>query len=152
MHLSSDVIKERISVPLLHIAETTGRSIKEKGIQKVLLLGTKYTMELDFYKDILKNQFGIEVLIPSAEDRDIVHQVIYDELAKGIISEDSKARYKEIIKKSELEGAQGAILGCTEIPLLIQSNDCDIPVFDTTRIHAKAAVAFALSEIAQTNN
>lgn len=152
MHLSADTIKEKIDVPLLHIAEVTGLSIQKEGIRKVLLLGTKYTMELDFYKDILEDQFGIEVLIPSADDRDVVHQVIYDELAKGIISEDSKARYVAIIKKSELEGAEGVILGCTEIPLLIQSNDCDIPVFDTTRIHAQAAVAFALSEMPQINN
>ncbi|TMM57419.1 aspartate/glutamate racemase family protein [Maribacter algarum] len=150
MHLSADKIKENINVPLLHIAEATGKSIQDKGIQKVLLLGTKYTMELDFYKDILKEQFGIEVLIPSSEDRDTVHQVIYDELSKGIISKDSKAKYVEIIKKSESNGAEAAILGCTEIPLLIQSEDCDIPVFDTTKIHAQAAVDFALAEMTQT--
>lgn len=144
MHLSADTIKQKISVPLLHIAEVTGRAIQEKGIQKVLLLGTKYTMELDFYKDILKNQFGIQVLIPEADDRLIIHQVIYDELAKGIISEDSKEQYQQIIKNSELEGAEGVVLGCTEIPLLIKQEDCDVPVFDTTKIHAAAAVNFAL--------
>ncbi len=150
MHLSADKIKETINIPLLHIAEATGKSIREQGIQKVLLLGTKYTMELDFYKDILREQFGIEVLIPSPEDRDIVHQVIYDELAKGIISEDSKTQYREIIKKSESDGAEAVVLGCTEIPLLIQSKDCDIPVFDTTKIHAQTAVEFALAGMTQT--
>lgn len=149
MHLSADTIKAKIGVPLLHIAEATGQAIQANGIEKVLLLGTKYTMELDFYKDLLKEQFGIEVIIPSAEDRAVVHQVIYEELSKGIISEESKARYVDIIKKSEGEGAQAVVLGCTEIPLLIQSQDCDIPVFDTTKIHAKAAVEFALSKSTQ---
>ncbi len=146
MHLCADAIKEKISIPLLHIAEVCGEVIKKKGCQKVLLLGTKYTMELDFYKDILKSQYGIEVVIPVAEDREIVHEVIYTELAKGIVLEDSKKRYIEIIKKSEAEGVEAVILGCTEIPLLIQQDDCDIPVIDTTAIHAKAAVEFAISE------
>lgn len=145
MHLSADSIKEKINVPLLHIAEVTGKALQEKGCQKVLLLGTKYTMELDFYKDIIKNQFGIEVLVPSKEDREVVHHVIYTELAKGIISADSKKKYQEIIKKSESEGAEGVILGCTEIPLLIQQEDCDITVVDTTKVHAEAAVEFAVS-------
>ncbi|WP_281543199.1 aspartate/glutamate racemase family protein [Maribacter aestuarii] len=145
MHLSVNVIRKRITVPLLHIAEVAGKVVQEKGCHKVLLLGTKYTMELDFYKDILKNQFGIEVLVPSEEDRKIIHQVIYDELAKGIISKDSKQKYLKIIKKSEEEGAQGVILGCTEIPLLISQEDCDIAVIDTTKEHVNAALNFALS-------
>ena len=145
MHLSADTIEQKIKVPLLHIAEVTGKTVQQKGCQKVLLLGTKYTMELDFYKDILKNQFGVEVMIPSKEDRETVHQVIYTELAKGIISESSKKQYLEIIKKSEKQGAQGVILGCTEIPMLIQQEDCAISVIDTTKVHAEAAVAFALS-------
>lgn len=150
MHLSADKIKANTNIPLLHIAEATGKAIQDKGIQKVLLLGTKYTMELDFYKDILKDQFGIDVLIPAADDRAIIHRVIYTELAKGIISKESKAAYVEIIKKSENEGAEGVVLGCTEIPLLIQAQDCNIPVFDTTKIHARAAVQFALAEMTQT--
>lgn len=145
MHLCADAIKEKTGIPLLHIAEVCGEEITKKGCKKVLLLGTKYTMELDFYKDILKNHYGIEVVIPAADDREIVHEVIYTELAKGIISEDSKKQYLEIIKKSEAEGVEAVILGCTEIPLLIQQDDCDIPVIDTTAIHAKAAVEFALS-------
>ncbi|WP_339627163.1 aspartate/glutamate racemase family protein [uncultured Maribacter sp.] len=144
MHLSVPTMKKSVSVPILHIAEVAGKAVKKKGCQKVLLLGTKYTMELDFYKDILKNQFGIEVMVPDSEDREMVHAIIYSELSKGIISKDSKSKYLEIIKKSEKEGAQGVILGCTEIPLLIQQEDCDIMVIDTTKEHAFAAVDFAL--------
>ncbi|MDO6820345.1 aspartate/glutamate racemase family protein [Zobellia sp. 1_MG-2023] len=145
MHLSVPKIEEKIEIPVLHIAEVAGEAVKSKGCKKVLLLGTKYTMELDFYKDILKNKFGIEVLIPSAEDRNTVHGVIYNELAKGIISEESKNKYLDIIGKAKKEGAEGVILGCTEIPLLIQQKDCDIAVIDTTLEHAYAAVNFALA-------
>lgn len=145
MHLSVPTMKKRLSIPILHIAEVAGNAVKNKGCQKVLLLGTKYTMELDFYKDILKNQFGIEVLIPNEADREIVHDIIYSELSKGIITEESKKLYLDIIKKSEKEGAQGVILGCTEIPLLIQQEDCDIVVIDTTKEHAYAAVEFAFA-------
>jgi len=143
MHLCADAINEKVNIPLLHIAEVCGEEIKRIDCKKVLLLGTKYTMELDFYKDILKNQYGIEVVIPAAEDRETIHEVIYTELAKGIISEKSKKQYLDIIEKSEVEGVEAVILGCTEIPLLIQQNDCNIPVIDTTEIHAKAAVKFA---------
>jgi aspartate racemase len=145
MHLSVPAIKEKITVPLLHIAEVAGEAVKKKGCNKVLLLGTKYTMELDFYKDILKNQFGIEVMIPNKEDRELVHTIIYTELAKGIITAASKQQYLDIIKKSEKDGAEGVILGCTEIPLLIKQEDCDIVVVDTTEEHAFAAVKFALN-------
>ncbi|MGB3152470.1 MAG: aspartate/glutamate racemase family protein [Maribacter sp.] len=144
MHLSADRMKEKIGIPVLHIAEVAGEAVKRNRCKKVLLLGTKYTMELDFYKDILKNQFGIEVVIPSKEDRDIVHNVIYTELAKGIITEKSKQQYLNIIEKAEKDGVQGVILGCTEIPLLIQQQDCRITVIDTTKEHAEAAVVFAL--------
>ena len=144
MHLSLPTMKQRVTVPILHIAEVTGKAVQAKGCKKVLLLGTKYTMELDFYTDILKNQFGIDVLIPNSEHREIVHRVIYDELAKGHINSASKAQYVSIIKKAEREGAEAVILGCTEIPLLIQQEDCDIPVFDTSLEHAYAAVEFSL--------
>jgi aspartate racemase len=145
MHLSVPTMKKSISIPLLHIAEVAGKAVQKKGYQKVLLLGTKYTMELDFYKDILKNQFGIEILIPNKEDRDVVHKVIYSELAKGIIKVDSKQYFLDTIKKAKKEGAQAVILGCTEIPLLIKQEDCDIAVIDTTKEHAYAAVKFALA-------
>ena len=144
MHLSVPTMKKSITVPILHIAEVAGNAVKEKSCEKVLLLGTKYTMELDFYKDILQQQFGIEVLVPNEVDREIVHNTIYTELSKGIITKESKQQYIDIIKKAEKEGAQGVILGCTEIPLLIQQEDCDIVVIDTTKEHAYAAVEFAL--------
>lgn len=144
MHLSVPAIKEAINVPLLHIAEVAGAVVKEKGSQKVLLLGTKYTMELDFYKDVLQKQFGVDVIIPNEQEREIVHSIIYTELAKGIITEKSKQQYLEIIKKAEKDGVDAVILGCTEIPLLIQQDDCDVLVIDTTKEHAYAAVDFAI--------
>ncbi len=144
MHLCADSIKENTGIPLLHIAEAAGKVIKAKGLKKVLLLGTKYTMGLDFFKNILKNQFGIETVVPTKMDQEVVHNIIYNELAKGNILPESRKAYQDIIKKSEDLGAEGVILGCTEIPLLIQQKHCDIPTFDTTKIHSEAAVAFAL--------
>ncbi|MCA0131612.1 aspartate/glutamate racemase family protein [Winogradskyella alexanderae] len=144
MHLCADHIKNNITIPFLHIAEATGSAIKKQEIDKVLLLGTKFTMERDFYKHILKEQFNIEVLIPSASDRDIIHNIIYGELVHGIITEKSRAAYQNIIEKSITKGAKGVVLGCTEIPLLIKQNDCSIPIFDTTTIHAQEAVEFAM--------
>ena len=152
MHLCADAIKEKTSIPLLHIAEVCGAEIKRKKCKKVLLLGTKYTMELDFYKDILKNLYGIEVLVPSARKREVVHRVIYTELAKGIVSGDSKRQYLEIIEKSKTEGVEAVILGCTEIPLLIQQEDCGLPVIDTAKIHAEAAINFAVSNSNRTKH
>lgn len=144
MHLCSAAIKDGIDIPFLHIAEATGEKIKEQQLQKVLLLGTKFTMEKDFFRDILNNDFGIEVIIPNESDRDIVHQIIYKELVHGKITSASKEAYQRIIKTAISTGAQGVILGCTEIPLLIHSGDVAIPTFDTTRIHAESAVEFAL--------
>ena len=144
MHLCSDEIIKNINIPFLHIAEATGKKIKEKNISKVLLLGTKFTMEKDFFKDILSNNFGIEAIIPKERDRKIVHKIIYEELVYGKILPLSKNEYKRIINNSVENGAQGVILGCTEIPLLIKRSDVNIPVFDTTRIHAESAVEFAL--------
>lgn len=144
MHLSAPIMKKSLTVPVLHIVEVIGKAIQAKGCKKVLLLGTRYTMEMDFFKDILRNQFGIEALVPNKNDRDTVHNIIYNELAKGMIKDESRKKYVDIIKKGEKEGAQAVILGCTEIPLLISQADCDIPAFDTTKEHAKAAVEFAL--------
>lgn len=146
MHLCSDAITNSVNIPFLHIAEATGQNIKAQNIKKVLLLGTKFTMEKDFYKTTLKDKFGIDVIIPNAKDRTIIHEVIYNELVQGHINPDSKKEYQSIITTSIAQGAEGVILGCTEIPLLIQSKDVSIPVFDTTRIHAESAVAFALQE------
>lgn len=144
MHLCSEEIINNVSIPFLHIAAATGKKIKEQGISKVLLLGTKFTMEKDFYKKILKNDFDIEVIIPNEEDRDRVHKIIYEELVQGKILSESKKEYQRIITDSIKNGAEGVILGCTEIPLLIKGNDVTIPVFDTTTIHAESAVEFAL--------
>ena len=144
MHLCSTAIKSSVALPFLHIAEVTGKRIQEQRLDKVLLLGTKFTMEKDFFKDILKNDFGIEVIIPKENDRDLVHQIIYEELVHGKIMGKSKAAYQQIINAAILEGAQGVILGCTEIPLLIKGHDVKIPIFDTTKIHAESAVKFAL--------
>jgi len=129
----------------LHIAEATAQEIQKQGIKKVALLGTKFTMEKDFYKSILINDFGIEVLIPSKEERAVVHNVIYNELVQGVIKDTSREQYKKIINSLEQQGAEGVILGCTEIPLLISQSDVNIPVFDTTKIHAEKAVEWALN-------
>lgn len=144
MHLCSEEIIKNISIPFLHIAVTTGEKIKAEKITKVLLLGTKFTMEKDFYKDILFKEYGIEVVIPNKEDRDTVHTIIYQELVHGKIKPSSKEKYQHIIADSIKNGAQGVVLGCTEIPLLIKAADVSIPIFDTTLIHAEAAVEFAL--------
>jgi aspartate racemase len=144
MHLCSDEITKNVNIPFLHIAAATGKKIKKKNIHKVLLLGTKFTMEKDFFKDILRNDFGIEVIIPNESDIEIVHKIIYEELVHGKIEFQSKKIYQRIISDSIKNGAEGVILGCTEIPLLIKSNDVNIPTFDTTRIHAESAVEFAL--------
>ena len=144
MHLCSEEIIKNINIPFLHIAVATGQKIKEQNISKVLLLETKFTMQKDFYKETLRNEFGIEVIIPTEKDIKIVHNIIYQELVQGKIESASKAEYIRIIHEATKNGAEGAILGCTEIPLLIKSEDVDIPVFDTTRIHAESAVEFAL--------
>jgi aspartate racemase len=146
MHLCSKAIIDNSSIPFLHIAEATGMAIRSKGLKKVGLLGTKFTMDKDFYKEYIFNNFGIEVIIPSDEERVKVHNIIYQELVHGNFKDDSREVYKQIIKNMELAGAEGVILGCTEIPLLISENDVKIPVFDTTTIHAEKAVEFALHE------
>ena len=145
MHLCSHAITQEVQLPLLHIAEATGEKIKEAGLNKVLLLGTKFTMERDFFKEILTKKFGLEVLIPNEGDREIVHNIIYEELVHGKINAGSRGQYVRIIYEAVKNGAEGVVLGCTEIPLLIQKNDVALPTFDTTQIHAEKAVEFALS-------
>lgn len=145
MHKMASDIESRVGIKVLHIAEVTGEKIVQKGIKKVGLLGTKFTMEGDFYKKILKEKFNIDVIIPNEDHREMVHEVIYEELCKGIINEVSKEKYKKVIESLALKGAEGIVLGCTEIPLLIKQEDVDIPIFDTTTIHAISAVEFALN-------
>lgn len=144
MHLCSPAIIANISIPFLHIAEATGMEIAKRELKKVALLGTKFTMEKDFYKEYIFKNFGIEVIIPTEEDRKQIHSIIYQELVHGQFKDESRETYKKIIKKLEQGGAEGVILGCTEIPLLISDSDVDIPIFDTTTIHAEKAVEWAL--------
>lgn len=144
MHLCSPAIIENISVPFLHIAQATGEKIAETGLKKVALMGTRFTMEKDFYKSFLFNRFGIEVIIPEESERTLIHNTIYSELVHGIIKNDSREKFRKIIVSLEKRGAGGVILGCTEIPLLISQSDSQIPVFETTIIHAEKAVKWAL--------
>jgi aspartate racemase len=146
MHKVAPQVEAAIDIPLLHIADATGRIIAGKGMKKVGLLGTRFTMEEDFYKGRLTEKFGIEVIIPSPEKRDLVHRVIYDELCCGKIKEASKDAYVEVVSNLGRQGAEAVILGCTEISLLIKEQDASLPLLDTTAIHAREAVRFALEE------
>ena len=146
MHSTVDDIEANVDIPVLHIADATGEKIKEQGLSKVGLLGTKYTMEEDFYGDRLMEKYGIEVIVPNETEREIVNDVIFDELCAGNISDVSREKYVRIIEHLEEQGAEGVILGCTEIPLLVKQDDVDIPVFDTMTIHARAAVDYALGK------
>ncbi len=144
-HMLADSMQKNIRIPLIHIADVTAKAIKEKKIVIAGLLGTKPTMELSFYKDRLA-RFGINTLTPDESQREFINLSIFSELDKGILNEETKRKYLEIIDSLVRKGAEGIILGCTEIPLLIKQSDCSIPVFDTTEIHAMAAVEFALSD------
>ncbi len=144
IHKFAGKIGSRINIPVLNIIDVTADEIKNKGFKKVGLLGTRFTMEEDFYRSRLEEKHGIEVIIPAPDDRQIIHSVIMKELSIGVINPDSRKEYLRIIKKLADDGAQGVILGCTEIPLLVSGNDIDVPLFDTTLIHAGAAVNFAL--------
>jgi aspartate racemase len=145
MHKMADDIQNHISVPLLHIGDATAEKVKEEKLKKVGLLGTKFTMEEDFYKGRLK-EYGLDVIIPEEDERTVIHHIIYDELCLGTIREESREAVKTIIRTLISRGAEGIILGCTEIPLLIQQKDSPVPVFDTTLLHAEAAVALALAD------
>jgi len=145
IHLVSHYISESVNIPFMHIATTTGQSIETSGLRKVALLGTKFTMERDFYTKTLTDDFGLEVLTPDNNGRQIVHNIIYDELVKGKFANDSKRRVLQIIEELQNRGAQGVILGCTELPILISESDIDIPIFDTGKIHAHKAVEWSVS-------
>ncbi|MBX3119592.1 MAG: aspartate/glutamate racemase family protein [Fimbriimonadaceae bacterium] len=144
MHFFADKVTEKVSLPVIHIAEATADAIKAQNLSRVALLGTKYTMEMDFYRDKLSAS-GIEWLIPNAADRDFINKSIFEEMGLGVFSDATRARYVQIIESLKDQGAEGAILGCTEIPMLISAEDVSIPTFDTTLIHAMAASEFALS-------
>ena len=143
MHKVVNQIKEKISIPILHIAEMTAEKILEKGLENIALLGTKYTMEQDFYKSKLIEK-GINVIIPDKNDVEIINKVIYDELCLGTINSDSKKKFLEIVDKLRNKGAEGIILGCTEIGLLIKNADTDVPLFDTAIIHAEQAAIYSI--------
>jgi len=145
MHKVAGEIQENIGIPFLHIADATGQVITSAGIMRLGLLGTRFTMEEDFYKSRLVQSFELEVAIPGLQDRETIHRVIYDELVLGRIRQESKKQYLEIIQRLVNGGVEGIILGCTEIGLLVKEEDCQVPLFDTTRIHAIAAVEYALA-------
>lgn len=145
MHLVADNIASGVTIPLLHIADATGRELQAANVNKVALLGTQFTMQKDFYKKRIQRQFDIEVLVPAPDDQTMINGVIYNELCLGTINPASQQQYQQVIERLSLQGAQAVILGCTEIGLLLQQHNCALPLFDTTEIHARAAVEFALS-------
>jgi aspartate racemase len=144
MHKLSERIEENVTIPLLHIADVTAEVIKESKINKVGLLGTKFTMEQEFIKDRLINKHGIETIIPNEQQRNAIHNIIYNELVKGIIKDESRKVYLEIIKDLIDKGAEGIVLGCTEIMLLVNKHNTEGVLFDTTEIHALKAIEFAI--------
>ena len=145
MHKVSDAIEAAVGIPLLHLADATAHAVLAAGVTTVGLLGTAFTMEQDFYRDRLASH-GLEVIIPNADDRAVVHRVIYDELCLGIVRDSSRDEYRRIMAELASRGAQGVILGCTEIELLVGAGDATVPVFPTTRIHVTAAVDAALTD------
>jgi len=144
MHKTADDLEQSLRVPLLHIADATAERIKAEGLSKVGLLGTRFTMEDDFYKGRLVDRHGLEVIVPTDQQRQDVHRIIYDELCLGKIVACSRDRYREVMGNLARRGAQGIVLGCTEIGLLVGAEDSPVAVFDTTKIHAEAAVEYAL--------
>ncbi|WP_175729176.1 aspartate/glutamate racemase family protein [Burkholderia ambifaria] len=143
MHRVYGAIEAVVALPFLHIADPTGAALRAAGVERVALLGTRYTMELPFYAERLRDKFGLDVLVPDEAARNDVHRIIYDELCHGVIDAASRATYVAIIDELAKRGAQAVILGCTEITLLIGADDSPLPVFDTTALHAKAAVEWA---------
>lgn len=146
MHKVADIVAERVGLPLLHIGDVTGSAIRQYDLHKVGLLGTRFVMEEPFYRERLQKGFNIEVLVPEDKERVIIHRIIYDELCRGIIKPDSRCDCVKVIAGLIGQGAEGIVLGCTELPLLIRPSDVNVPLFDTTRLHAEAAVNLALAE------
>ncbi|MGE5776907.1 MAG: aspartate/glutamate racemase family protein [Chloroflexota bacterium] len=144
MHKLADQIQSNIGIPFLHIADATAQKIQDAGLRKIGLLGTRFTMEHDFYKGRLIDKFGLDVIVPDHEDREMIHRVIYDELCLGVVKQASREQYIRVMEKLVQAGAEGIILGCTEIELLVHDGDSQVPLFPTTMIHAVAAVEYAL--------
>jgi aspartate racemase len=145
MHKVADQITQAVSIQLLHIADPTAQAIAQSGLTTVGLLGTRFTMEQDFYRSRLEKQHGLTVLTPTQTERDLVHQVIYDELCLGQVKPASRQAYLHIIANLQAQGAQAVILGCTEIAMLVQAQDCALPLFDTTALHAQSAAQWAMA-------
>ena len=145
MHKVASTIEASVGIPLFHIADPTALKIREAGYSKVGLLGTRFTMEEGFYIDRLQDRHGLQVLVPKSEDREIVHRIIYEELCLGRVLPKSRSEYRRVIADLKGQGAQAIILGCTEISLLVGPEDAEIPLFDTTRIHARSAAEWALA-------
>ncbi len=145
MHKMATEVQDAVDIPLLHIADATAIALKNDAIARPLLLGTRFTMEEDFYLGRLRESHGIDALTPDRDGRETVHRVIYDELCQGVISDDSRQRYVDIVAGAAASGADGVILGCTEVGLLLRSEDVSLPLYDTTELHAQAAVEFALA-------
>ena len=146
MHKLADAIEKAIAIPFLHIADATGMEIQKQNLKNIGLLGTKFTMEEDFYKSRLVEKYNLNIVIPSAEERELIHQIIYEELCLRILKKSSRSQYLKILYGLRDRGAEGIILGCTEIGLLIQQQHINIPLFDTTEIHARTAVEYALNQ------
>jgi aspartate racemase len=145
MHLMADEVQAAIDIPLIHIADATAAAIEKAGLSSVALFGTRYTMEEDFYRGRLESRHGLDVAIPDEAGRVVVHDVIYDELVKGVVNDDSRERYLAIIDELVDGGAQGVVAGCTEIELLVEPQHVSVPYFPTTQLHAEAAVEWALA-------
>jgi len=149
MHRMAEAVQDAVSVPLLHIADPTARRIRMAGLRRIGLLGTAFTMEHDFYKGRLRDLHGLDVVVPDEHDRAVVHRIIYDELVAGKVMSASRDAYRQIIARLVADGAEAVILGCTEIMLLVKPEDSPVPLFDTTALHAEAAIAMALEGPAQ---
>jgi aspartate racemase len=147
MHKVAAKVEEEINVPLLHIADATGQKIKRQGLKKVGLLGARYTMEEGFYRQRLKANFDLDAVIPDQDDRDYVHHVIFQELCQGKFTDEAREKYLKIIERLREKGAEGVVLGCTEIPLLVRQEDIDLPLFNTAALHAEYALEYAFDEV-----
>jgi aspartate racemase len=144
MHLVAPAIEAAVSIPLLHLGDVTARAVRAAGLDRVGMLGTRFTMQQPFMRERIASH-GLEVLVPDDDDQAVVHRIIYDELVRGIVSETSRAAYLAVIERLAARGAQGIVLGCTEIELLVEQQHVDVPLFPTTRLHAEAAVEWALA-------
>lgn len=145
MHKVAAQVESSISIPILHIADATAKKLVSDGIKKVGLLGTRFTMEQDFYKQRIIDKFNIDIIVPSSDEQTVIHDIIYNELCLGVIEDNSRNQYLEIINKLHQHGAEAIILGCTEIALLVQQEDTGVPLYDTTAIHAEEAVLLSLA-------